>query len=67
VFDDYTAAVTLCPSLLAMQMCQSGNGFKRVTCFNFPGAEQTMTLVVWDRNHYDYLWLTDTHGQSSKY
>ena len=24
-----------------------------------------MTLVSWDSNHYDYLWLTDTHGQTS--
>jgi hypothetical protein len=59
--------LTACHPLLTVQMCPSGRGFKRISCFNIQGAQETVTLVLWDSNHYDYLWLTDAHGHNPQY
>jgi hypothetical protein len=47
---------------LPFQMCSFGRGFKRISMFNVDGAEHTVSVVLWDGNHYDILCLKDGSG-----
>jgi len=38
-------------------MCPDGRGFKRISTFDIDGADHTVSLVLWNGNHYDYLFL----------
>jgi hypothetical protein len=40
---------------------------ENLTLFQHPRCERHGQLVLWDSNHYDYLWLTDAHGKNPQY
>jgi hypothetical protein len=46
------------------QMCSMGRGFRRISMFNVEGAEHTVSMVLWDGSHYDFLWLKDGTGNA---
>jgi len=48
-----------CDPPLSPQMCTSGHGFRRISVFNVHGAKHTVSLVLWDGNHYDFLLLRE--------